>query len=375
MTNKEKTKIQKMIVTSLPLNPRGRLLLAPRIGKTKITIDVIKKNKPKSILWVTPSAKLANEDIPKEFDTWNAKKYLKVLTTVTWKSLDKIKGHFDMIILDEEQFATVNNVANLLNGTLNSTSLISMTGTQSKTFIKNEIYKALRLPMLYEMTINEAVDIGLLANYIIKVVYVSMGFEKNIKAGSKDKPFLTSESAQYKWLDKVAEQAIEEGDKMTKFKVLARMRAVHNSPSKLLLAKAMNQGLKGRKMFFCASIKQAESISEHVFHSKSKKIDIQRFIDGEINEIAMVNSGGTGWTYKEIDHLIMVQADSDKNGATSQKIARTLLQQKNYKATIWILCLKGTQDLIWLDSALDSFDREKVEFYEYEKLTNSIKRI
>lgn len=62
----------------------------------------------------------------------------------------------------------------------------------------------------------------------------------------------------------------------------------------------------------------------------------------------------------------MVQADSDKNGTTSQKIARTLLEQKNYKATIWVLCLVGTQDEKWIESALENFDKTKVEYIRYK---------
>ena len=64
MTDKEKSELQKEIVDGLPLCPHGRLILAPRVGKSKIAIDIIKKEKPKSILWVTPSAELAEIDEP-----------------------------------------------------------------------------------------------------------------------------------------------------------------------------------------------------------------------------------------------------------------------------------------------------------------------
>ena len=77
MTNKEKSEIQKKIVDSLDLKPHGLLLLAPRIGKTRIIIDIIKKNNPKSILWVTPSAELATKDIPEEFTKWKAVRFKK----------------------------------------------------------------------------------------------------------------------------------------------------------------------------------------------------------------------------------------------------------------------------------------------------------
>ena len=167
MTNKEKSKIQKEIVDSLDMFPHGRLLLAPRVGKSKLAIDIIKKNNPKTILWVTPSAELAEVDIPGEFETWKAKKYLKGLTTVTWKSLDTIIGHFDMIILDEEQFMTENNYINLLNKTLTYNYILSMTGTPTKHEAKLQLYKNLELPILYQLSINE---ISIYCNFSVILV-------------------------------------------------------------------------------------------------------------------------------------------------------------------------------------------------------------
>ena len=366
MTNKEKSEIQKKIVDSLDLKPHGRLLLAPRVGKSKLIIDIIKKNNPKSILWVTPSAQLADKDIPEEFITWKAKKFVSRLTTVTWMSLNKIKGHYEMIVLDEEQFATENNTSNLVSGELSSDYTVSMTGTKTKHETKKDLYKSLNLPVLYELTINEAVDVGILANYSIKVIEIDMSSAKNITAGTKDKPFMTTEIAQYNYLDSSAKKAMFQKRKDIMFRILARMRAVYDSPTKTEAAKFFMDNLKGRKLFFCASQKQAEYISEHFYHSNTSDKDVQRFIKGEIDSIAMVNAGGIGWTYKEIDHLFMVQADSDKNGTTSQKIARTLLEQKNYKATIWLLCLVGTQDEKWIESALENFDKTKVEYIRYK---------
>lgn len=368
MTNKEKSKIQKEIVDSLKPNPHGRLLLAPRVGKSKLAIDIIKKNNPKSILWVTPSAELADKDIPQEFETWKAKKYLSRLTTTTWASLNKLKGHYTIIILDEEQFLTVNNGINMFNKELTCDYMISMTGTQTKHESKKELYKLLKLPVLYKLSINEAVDMGMLANYQIKVIQINLGKTNTVKAGNKDKPFFTSEEKQYAWLDSSANKAVAQGSRDVMFKILARMRAIYNSPSKTEAAKFLIENLKGRKMFFCASINQAEAISKNFYHSKTNDLAVQKFIKGEIDEITMVNAGGIGWTYKEVDHLGMIQADSDNNGTTSQKIARTLLEQKDYKATIWLLCLMKTKDEKWIESALENFDKSKIEYINYNDL-------
>lgn len=362
MDNKKKSEIQKEIVANLPLKPHGRMLLAPRVGKSKLAIDIIKINKPKSILWVTPSAKLAEEDIPEEFTTWKAKSYVKKLTTVTWMSLDKIEGHFDMIILDEEQFATENNLSGLIGGKITYDYILSMTGTPTKHEDKIKLYQALNLEILYELNITGAVDIGILSNYKIKVFEIDMLPEKVIPAGNKLKPFMQSEADAYRYLTSTMQQALIQRRKDASFRIMARMRFIKNSPSKLKSMKNLLPKLEGRIMIFCATIAQAEELCEHTYHSKTTMEDYKRFQAGEIDRIAMVNAGGTGHTYKGIDHLVLVQADSDKNGLTSQKICRTLLEQPDYEATIWIGSLIGTQDEKWVESALQNFDKTKVEY-------------
>lgn len=372
MTNKEKSQIQKEIVDMLPLKPHGRLLLAPRVGKSKLAIDIIKKNKPSSILWVTPSAHLAEKDIPEEFETWKAKKYRERMTTSTWMSLDKMTGHYTVIILDEEQFATENNLKNLLDGSLTADYIISMTGTDTKHDTKLELYKRLKLDVLYKMSINEAVDMKMLANYTIKVVEVDMGTARDVPAGTKLKPFMTSERSQYEYLNKMANQSMFGNRPDKQFRIMARMRAIYNSPAKTEVAKFLMERLSGRKLFFCSSIDQAEYLSPTFYHSKTDNVNLNKFISGEIDTISMVNAGGTGFTYKAIDHLVMTQSDSDKNGLTSQKLCRTLLDQKDYKATIWIVCLLGTQDEKWIASTLENFDKTKVEYIRFVNIKNTL---
>lgn len=362
MTDKEKTALQNEIINKLPLRPHGRLLLAPRVGKTRIAIEVIKKNKPQSILWVTPSASLAQKAIPEEFIKWGAKEYLPKLTTSTWKSLPKIKGRYSIIILDEEHYITQNNAVNLLNGTL-SGHILSMTGTPTKHIIKQVLYTELGLKVLHRISVNKAVDIGILSNYEINVLKIALNSkDRNVQAGRKPNYFYSTEKDNYEYLDKVAKDAIRCRREDVKFRIIARSNAIKNSPSKAVITKHLWKTLKGRKLFFCSSIKQANSITPKVYHSKSDKTYLEQFINGEIDEICMVNSGGTGFTYKELDHLVLVQADSDKNGQTLQKICRPLLSQKDFKAKIWILCLQNTQDEVWVNSVLEKLDKTKINY-------------
>lgn len=368
MTDKEKSALQKEIVDSLPLKPTGRLLLAPRVGKSRVVINIIKKNKPKSILWVTPSSQLATVDIPAEFVKWKATSYSKKLTTVTFASLNKIKGHYEFIIIDEEQKVTLNNFKNLLDKTLTYDYLISMTGTATKHDDKQDLYKKLGLKVLYDLNINTAVDIGMLANYEINVVEVEMLKDRNITAGSKEKPFLTTEEANYQYIHNQTNTAIFQKRKDMMFRILHRMRTVYNSPAKLKVAKHLISTLEGKKLVFCATIKQSEELCEHTYNSTTDDSNLLAFNEDKISTIGMVNSGGIGYTYKNIDHLILVQSDSDKNGEVCQKISRSLLQQKDYKATIWIICLMRTQDEKWVASALESFDKKRINYINFKNL-------
>lgn len=369
MTNKEKNEIQKKVVNSVPKKGNYRLLLAPRVGKTKIAIDIIKRDKPKSILWVTPSTKLAKEDIPSEFSKWKAEKYLPLLTSITWRSLHKYQGHYDLIILDEEQSITVKNSKNLVTGKLTG-RIISMTGTPTEHMIKILLYQRLGLKVAYNISINSAVETGLLSNYTLKVVTIDLDDRVNmlVKNSKTNLFWRTSEKKRYESIHQATEKAIKEGRKNAKFLSIARMNYIRESPSKFTVAKYLLENLKGRKIAFASNIQQAENLSKNTYHSKTSDEKYKLFQEESINELVMVNSGGIGHTFKKIDHLILVQADSNKNGTTSQKLSRTLLEQGDYEAAIWIVCLKNTKDEDWVKSTLSDFDENKIEYINFKEI-------
>lgn len=363
-------KVGKDILETLVYPVHGILELSPRVGKTKLGIEIIKKQKCSSILWVTSSAKLRDEDIPEEFVTWKAKRYLPKTTIIHYNSLNSIKGKFDIVILDEFQAITEANTIGFFNKDIEYGTIVGLTGTIPKHEEKLEILKKLKLKVLVKITIDEAVDQELVADYTINVIEIPMdAVTKNVEAGTKKAPFNTTEVLSYQYLCKRVNQAMwSNNPKVTQFSILARLRFVYNSPSKLNVAKKLVKTLDGRKLVFAGSIKHAEEISNTNYHSKTNDKDLQAFLKEEINLLSCVNAGGTGFTYKNVDHFIIVQSDSNKSGSTTQKLARSLLLQKDYKAQIWILCLMGTQDEKWVEEALKSFDVNKVNYINVKNL-------
>jgi superfamily II DNA or RNA helicase len=362
--------IQKEIVDGLKAPPHGIYKLSPRIGKTKLTIQIIKKFKLKSILWVTPSVKLRDEDIPDEFNTWKAKTYLKRTDIICYGSLAQQTGDYDLVVLDETQNITEANTEPLFNGKVKYKTILGLTGTMPKHEEKLLLIKRLGLSVLENISIDDAVEGDMVADYKIKVLEVPLdSATKSIQGGTKAKPFMTTEAQAYAYHSKqVARMMYANDKKRVQYAILARLRFVYNSPTKLETAKKLIKYLQGRKLVFAGSIDHAEQLSKTTYHSKTDRTHLNQFLNEEIDLLACVNAGGTGFTYKNVDHFIIVQADSNKSGGFIQKLARGLLLQKDYVASIWIISLQGTQDETWVTNALSELDQSKIEYVNIKNL-------
>lgn len=359
--------IQQEIVDSLDNPCHGLLNLAPRVGKTKIGIDIIKKEKPKKVLWVTPNTKLRDVDIPKEFKKWKAKTFLNKTDIICYASMASHIGKYDKIILDEYQDLTENNAEPLFNGNIKYKTIIGLSGTHPKHKEKLDLYKKLKLEILSSMTIDEAVDKKLIAPYDIIVVECRLeSNKKTIKAGNKKKPFLTTEANHYKYLTRLINIKLFNRETVPAFFYINRMRFIYNLDSKNEFAKKLLKKLKGRTLIFSGSIEKAEQMSKYVFHSKTDDKYLNMFKEGEIDELSLVNSGGLGHTFTNVDNLIIVQVNSNKKGDGTQKIARSLVLQEGYKANIYILVAVDTVDESWKDKVLEDFNLDNVKHVSWK---------
>lgn len=365
--NKIRDDTQQEILDSLPNPCHGLLNLAPRVGKTKICLSLLKREKAKKVLWVTPSTKLRDEDIPAEFLKWKAKVLLRNADIICYASLGEHKGNYDVIVLDEYQYITEANSQPLFDGNIKYKRIIGLSGTHPKHIEKQEILDKLNLKILAKVGIDEAAEKGLIADYTINIVTCETDdFHKTIKAGNKEKSWVQTERQAYAYLSR---------NIFRPFFAIKRLRFIYDSPTKEKVAKELLSLLKGRKMVFCSGIDQAERLGNgNTYHSKRNNEKLQQFVKKEIDELYCVNSGGVGFTYEDVEHFVIIQANSDKKGETTQKLARSLLSQENgYKGKIWFVCLVDTQDKNWLKEALKDFDENKIKVIKSNELRNGIK--
>lgn len=355
----------KNIVETIPRDKNTLINASPRFGKTACVIEIIKKWEPRNILWVTPSRKLADEDIPNEFKKWEASIFLPKLKTTTYSSLHKLIGDVDLLVLDEVQSVTMNNCVKLLSKKLNPTTIIGITGTPSKDKEKQSIYQSLGLVERYNISIKEAQKSNIISDYKVNVLYEELSEEKDLL--TKGGKFKTSEIKMYEWYSSKIEEALMTNNyKSQKFFSLQRMKFLANCKTKKdVVNHIIATEYKKRMIVFCPSIEFAESICKYTYHSKTSKKNLIDFEKGDINIIAMVNSGSVGFTYKGIEKIIIIQADSNKNGSTIQKIARSFLND-GIIPEIDIICIKNTVDEKWVNKSLEDIDKSKVSYYNFK---------
>ncbi len=353
--------ISQVLVDELSRGRSGRLLLAPRMGKSRIIIEATNIVNPESVLWVTSNVDLVTKDIPEEIQRWKSPGNTTEFTACTYRSVKKYAGQrFQWVLLDEDQKIT-EAVATELRQVI-CQCRIGMTGTPTKSTKKLKLYEWLNMnSVFYRITIDQAVNSGFLADYKIKVIHTTMTDEE-VQSGTKKKPFKQSEKGHYKWVDRIANTATNPAHKRAF--VIKRMHAIYNSPAKFNAAQKLLHHLPGKTLVFGANSKQIDNLLQWTYHSKTEKNaaknNLQWFHDGIIPKLGLINKGGIGSTFIGLENIIIIQATNDTNGMTTQKLCRSLLKQGAYEARIFFFVLDGTVDNNWVNSAISIFKPENI---------------
>lgn len=352
----DKTLIQQEIVSNLPNPCHGILDIAARVGKSKIALDIVKKENSQSVLWVTPNAELRDKAIPAEIQKWSPELSDKI-KIICWASLEDHIGTYDKVIMDEIQDLTISNSRGFFSEAIGYNTILGLTATMPKHREKLDLYDRLGLKVLKRIGIDTAIDLGLIAPYNITVIECELESKiRNIRIPG----FIKTELEQYNYLTSRINDLVEANRTVPKWMIFNRMRFIYNLPSKNNWAAGLISKLKGRTLVFSGSIEQAEKLSGYTYHSKTTDSHLNGFLNGELPLLSCVNAGGTGFTYTGVDNFVIVQVNSNKKGDITQKICRSLMKQQNYTANIYILAVKNTVDEVWKNRVLQDFNSNRV---------------
>ena len=172
----------------------------------------------------------------------------------------------------------------------------------------------------------------------------------------------TSEYKDYNYV--TSRLADAQSQKQIQFARIMRMRALMDYTSKESYVKSMIKNIDSKCIVFANTQVQADRICKHSYHSKNPKSEenLELFSDGRINQLSCVLQLSEGVTIPNLKQGIIMHAYGNEK-KTAQRIGRLLRLNPTETATCHILCYKSTQDEKWVESALKSFDDNKIKLY------------
>lgn len=350
-------------------NCKGLAALCTGAGKSKIAVNIVTDDKHKGKwLLVVPTEKLRDENWLDEFNKWKKKTYYSKLDRECYASLSKVDlSKYEGIILDEAHNLTEANSEPfrvLSKKQLTDLKILALTATPPKEEEKIEIFNQLQLKKIKELKLDEGVELGIVAPYEIIIVETQLdNIKKNCKGGTKDKPFLTTEAANYEFKSRQIQRIQFSGKPVPKFLYLNRMHMIYGLQSKTEAAKSILKHIPESKktLIFAGTIEQAIELEKNTFHSKSDDKNLKLFQENKINRLSCVQSLNEGLNIKDLDIGLVVQLNSNPRNLI-QRVGRLVRIREGHKATIYILSCVGTQDEKWVEKAIEGLDRSNITY-------------
>lgn len=375
--NKVREKVQDEAIQAVIKNNGGMVAMATGSGKSRIAVELAKYYckasvfKFKEIAVVVPTEKLRDENWKEEFYKWEAAVEWSAVTGLCYASGSKIiNKNFELAILDEGHNITELSSEFFLNNNVERTVLLTATPPDDK--VKRQILSDLDIPLVYELTLDQAVRLGFVAPYKLTVITVPLdATTKNIPGGSKAKPFMTTEAACYAYHNKKVQSSMfddtAQGKARLKFAILGRMQFIYKIPSKTAVVKFLLDKVipeDDRTIIFCGNIEQAEDVSKTTYHSKSGNQHYDAFKNEQINRLSCVKAVNEGHNFPGVDSAIIGQLNSKEKDLV-QRIGRIIRYRPGHEAHIWIVVSEGTQDEKWLEKAVENLNQSKIEYVRF----------
>lgn len=379
----------------------GTIAAGTGFGKSRVAIMEVQRMAQggllgsevhQDILLVTPTEKLRDKNWPDEFADWQASELFEYdVKPICFASLKKeVDKKYKLVILDEIHRLTEMSAAAfketgedvLMSFMAENLSEAVMGLTATVPDARRDPDKARIIaqvaPVVFTYTLDQGVEDGMIRDYEIRVIQTVLDDSKKcITAGTKLKPFMTTEAKQYEYMEKnirrnraLAASATTPAkrasfDRLAMFATMARNRFIYNLPSKTeLAARCIKQISAGKRtLVFCGSIDQANKLlGDNVYHSKSGSESYNKFNAKQIDILGVVNAANEGVNFVELDQSLVIQVDSNERNLV-QRTGRNLRLGLDGKAIIYILCVQNTADERWLEKSLKGFDPTKISYY------------
>lgn len=374
----------------------GSLEINTSIGKTWISLDaMLKLSKGSKVLFLAETnqrEKDLYDDIKKYDEIFNTDILNHIsLEFACYQSAYRWYGrHWDLVVCDEiHSSISEEYIKFYYNNTYERLLGLSATLRSKKKYEINTVeYTKMQLlnqiaPVCYVYDIGDAQRDKASRALNIHVIYHKLDNSiRNIPAGTKKKPFNTTELLQYNYIhDKCIESQLRGKFKLGRMFIAKRANMLYSLPSKIILVKELLKLVKGKTILFGNHIDSLELITPNVVRSsrskESKRLRDEmntkireNFDSDEIDLIGSFNMLVQGANLKKVDNVILMSYYSE-SGRFIQQVGR--LRKNNDKVgNVYVIVTKNTQDEIWFESTITQIPMEEFNVNYYESI-NEIK--
>ena len=350
----KKDEIQIKFISELCRSFSGINLISVRTGKCRIYLSSIKKLglvNPK-VLVIYPNIDIKNSWV-RECELID---YYPDITYCTYISIDKVLNtDWDVIVCDEAHLIPKDIVLPKLGEFVKRhKNVILASGTYS-----NETLQALKDYTGLDLTINypteQAIKDGIVCDFKIIIHQYNLD-ATTVKEFGKVKKW---KSTDLKESNRLTHKVNNSYGQEKFFNALNRMRFINSCDSLVNFVKSWIKENNKRFILFTGSEEVGKKYNLPMYNSKSKTDDVLiAFQNEEINQLCLIKKGKAGVTYPKLDTILLTAIDSNPEN-TEQALGRSLLTDTD-NAEIYIFVSSEQYQLKWLNSALESINKEKI---------------
>lgn len=355
-------------------NSQGCISAGVGSGKTHIAIAIHNELwKPgfKALL-VTPTIILHEQNWKIEYEKAQCEVLYDTLDRACYVSLGKYNpDDYDLIIKDEAHHISEANYEEFIQHiNPKKTKVLALTGTPPLKGEKKKWFDK-HFPVIFKSSLDDGATHGIVNEFNLNILLIDLdNSKKNIPAGTKTKPFMSTEKGSYDYWSKKVEQAVHHGTpKDIQWMSLSRKRFLEGLESRIYWAKKVrDKFLKNKKsIIFAPSIVKAKELCHNAIHSKVDGTKIlQDFESGKIKMISSVRMLNEGVTLPNLEAGLICKLDStDKT--IFQQIGR-LLRNPGGVSEVFIIVYRDTVEHKYLTNALTSISKERIKYLKTEEL-------
>lgn len=356
----KRDEVQKDLIKKISKDFTGIHRISIRVGKCRIYLKSIEEHSKNHISNPKILILYPNIDIKKSWvDECVKLDYFPDITYCTYISVDKVKDeNWDYIVCDEAHTIPEENVLPKIGELIqkhNNTILAS--GTYSVDTLIT-LSSVTNMDLNIDYSTEQAIQDGIVNNFNVYVHTYHL--DNTIKLWwGKVKKWQSTEAKECTRLTNILLNS--EGE-AKKFAALSRMRFI-NSCNSLInnVNKWINNNKFERFLLFAGDENVGKRFHLPMYNSKSKNDEVlKQFQEGIINQLCLIKKGSAGITYPNLNNILITAINSNGE-ALEQQIGRSLLMDTD-EANIHIFVSSESFQQKWLNSALQSINKERIKF-------------